>query len=119
MLFYHSGEQRACVGIARVAGKPHPDPNDDRGSWSVEVRPVRALAGPVTLSELRAETALAGFVLFRMSRLSVMPVSPEQWSTILAHEPIGPEKSVSDRQGKKRGSRSSQRAARARKRGAT
>jgi predicted RNA-binding protein with PUA-like domain len=86
MLFYHSGDERAVVGLARVDGTPHPDPGDDRGSWSVAVVPVRALRGPVTLAELRGDPALAGFVLFRMSRLSVLPVTDDQWAAILAHE---------------------------------
>jgi predicted RNA-binding protein with PUA-like domain len=86
VLIYHSGEERAAVGIARVAGAPHPDPHDARGSWSVEVRPVRALRSPVALGALRTDPALAGFLLLRMSRLSVMPVSDEEWARVLAHE---------------------------------
>jgi predicted RNA-binding protein with PUA-like domain len=87
LMFYHSGDERAVVGIARVATAPHPDPSDDRGSWSVRVHPDRALRGPVPLSILRGDRALDGFVLFRMSRLSVLPVTDAQWTAILAHEP--------------------------------
>lgn len=87
LMFYHSGDERAVVGLARIAAAPHPDPRDDRGSWSVAVTPVRALRSPVTLADLRADRALEGFVLFRMSRLSVMPVTDAQWTAILAHEP--------------------------------
>jgi len=61
--FYHSGDERAAVGILRVAGAPHPDPKDDRGSWSVRVEPVRRLARPVTLAELREVPGLAGLAL--------------------------------------------------------
>jgi predicted RNA-binding protein with PUA-like domain len=86
VLFYHSGDERAVVGIARVAGAPHPDPRDARGSWSVEVRPVRPLATSIPLAELRTDPRLAGFVLLRMSRLSVMPVSDAEWAAVLAHE---------------------------------
>jgi predicted RNA-binding protein with PUA-like domain len=118
VLFYHSGEERSAVGIARVAAMPHPDPSDDRGSWSVEVRPVRALARPVSLAEMRGDRGLVGFVLFRMSRLSLMPVTPDQWRRILAHE-RGPAARSPEPQGKRLGSRSSHRAATARKRGAT
>ncbi len=89
LMFYHSGDERAVVGLARIASAPHPDPHDERGSWSVAVTPVRALRAPVTLSDLRANRALEGFVLFRMSRLSVMPVTDAQWAAILAHEPAG------------------------------
>ncbi len=87
MLFYHSGDERAVVGVARIDSAPHPDPRDDRGSWSVAVRPQRALRAPISLAVLRADPELAGFVLFRMGRLSVMPVTDAQWSAILAHEP--------------------------------
>jgi predicted RNA-binding protein with PUA-like domain len=118
ILFYHSGAERSVVGVARVASLPRPDPADDRGSWSLEVRPVRRLRGPVTLGELRADRALEGLALFRMSRLSVMPVAPAHWAAILRHEPDGPAPDPA-RQGRTVGSRSSQRAARARKRGAT
>ena len=84
-IFYHSGEERSAVGILRIAGDPHPDPADDRGSWSVRVEPVRPLARPVPLSELKADESLGGFVLLRMGRLSVMPVTDAEWSRVLAH----------------------------------
>ena len=119
VLFYHSGDERAGVGIARVTSAPHPDPHDDRGSWSVEVRPVRPLRGPVALAELRADTGLADFVLFRISRLSVMPVTGEQWRRILAHEPGAASGGARRVQGRTRGSRANHRSAATRKRGAT
>jgi predicted RNA-binding protein with PUA-like domain len=117
MHFYHSGDERAAVGIARISSEPHPDPDDDRGSWSVEVRPVRPLRGPIPLSDLRTDRRLAGLLLLRISRLSVMPVTPAHWRRVLAHEPAAP--TPSGRQGNGAGSRSSQRVAAARKRGAT
>ncbi len=89
LLFYHSGDARAVVGIARIDSAPHPDAKDERGSWSVAVRPERVLRGPIPLAALRADPKLAGFVLFRMGRLSVMPVTDAQWTAILAHEPAG------------------------------
>jgi predicted RNA-binding protein with PUA-like domain len=89
LLFYHSGSERSVVGLAEVTSDPHPDANDSRGSWSMAIRPVRRLRGPVTLADLRADRALDGFVLFRMSRLSAMPVTDAQWSAVLAHEPVG------------------------------
>ncbi|MGA8543175.1 MAG: EVE domain-containing protein [Thermoplasmata archaeon] len=119
MLLYHSGDERAAVGIARVASAPHPDAADDRGSWSVEVRPVRPLARPVTLSELRADPAFADFLLLRISRLSVMPVAPALWTRILARSAAGSSPTPARSQGKKLGSRSNNRAAGARKRGMT
>jgi predicted RNA-binding protein with PUA-like domain len=118
VLFYHSGAERSAVGIARVSSTPHPDPDDDRGSWTVEMEAVRPLRGPVSLSDLRADPGLEGFILFRISRLSVMPVNTGQWKRILAHEPRGPAAGTAA-QGKPRGSRSSQRTAAARNRGAT
>jgi len=85
-VFYHTGTQRACVGIAEVVGSPHADPNDERGSWSVKVRPVRPLHRPIPLSEVKADPALAGFDLVRLPRLSVLPISDDQWTRLLAHE---------------------------------
>lgn len=85
-VFYHSGSERACVGILRVSRGPRPDPKDARGSWTVTVRPVRALLRPVTLREIRNDPRFAGFDLLRFSRLSVLPVRPEHWSRLLALE---------------------------------
>lgn len=117
LLFYHSGVERAVVGIARVTSHPRPDPRDDRGSWTVDIRAVRSLRAPISLSELRGDAGLRDLALFRMSRLSVLPVSSEQWARILRHEggatPAGP------RHGSARGSRSSHRAAARRNRGST
>jgi predicted RNA-binding protein with PUA-like domain len=85
-LFYHSGDERACVGILRVVRGPTPDPDDTRGSWTVRVRPVRKLRRPVPLAEIRDDPRFAGFDLLRISRLSVMPVSKVHWRALLAHE---------------------------------
>jgi predicted RNA-binding protein with PUA-like domain len=80
--FYHSGEERAVVGIMKIAGAGKPDGED--GSWvKVPVEPVRALARPVTLTEIKAEPALAGMELVRQSRLSVSPVRDEEWERVL------------------------------------
>jgi len=80
--FYHSMEERAVVGIMRVARDAAPDPKD--ADWvSVEVEPVRELPRPVTLKEIKAEPALAKMELIRQSRLSVAPVRDEEWETIL------------------------------------
>ena len=83
-IFYHSGEERACVGIVSVVTRPRADPNDERGSWSVGVRPVRALERPVPLREIRSDPAFAGFDLLRISRLSVLPVPAPMWKRILS-----------------------------------
>ena len=79
--FYHSGEERAVVGIMKIAGAGKPDGED--GAWvKVPVAPVKALA-PVTLAAIKAETALAAMELVRQSRLSVSPVRDEEWALIL------------------------------------
>jgi predicted RNA-binding protein with PUA-like domain len=79
--FYHSGEERAVVGIMAVAGKGEPDGAD--GAWvKVPVEPVRAI-GPVTLKDIKAEPKLAAMELIRQSRLSVSPVRAEEWAAVL------------------------------------
>ena len=80
--FYHSGDERAVVGIMRVAGPGKPDGAD--GAWvKVPVEPVRALERPVTLGAIKAEPKLAGMELIRQSRLSVSPVRDEEWAAIV------------------------------------
>jgi predicted RNA-binding protein with PUA-like domain len=82
VLFYHSGAEKAAVGIMRVAGPGEPDGPD--GVWAkVPVEPVRPLPRPVTLTAIKAEPALARMVLVRQSRLSVSPVTGEEWTRIL------------------------------------
>src|SRR5688500_4053330 len=79
--FYHSGEERAVIGIMRIAGPGKPDGED--GAWvKVPVEPVRPLA-PVTLKAVKAEPGLAKMELIRQSRLSVSPVRDEEWKRIL------------------------------------
>lgn len=80
--FYHSGDEKAVVGIMRIAGAGKPDGED--GAWvKVPVAPVRKLA-PVTLKEIKAEPGLAKMELVRQSRLSVSPVREEEWAKVLA-----------------------------------
>lgn len=82
-LFYHSGGERAVVGIARIAGQPEPD--GPGGDWvKLRVEPVRPLPRPVTLAEIKAEPALAKMELIRQSRLSVSPLRDEEWARVLA-----------------------------------
>ena len=85
VFYYHSGDERAVVGVARVASVPKPDPNDDRGSWTVVIRPQRSLARPVSLSEMKSDPVLAGFDLLTIGRLSVLPVSAPHWARVLGH----------------------------------
>lgn len=79
--FYHSGGERAVVGIMRIAGGALPDGPD--GAWAkVPVEPVRAVK-PVTLKAIKAEPRLAAMELVRQSRLSVSPVREEEWEIVL------------------------------------
>ena len=79
--FYHSGADRAVIGIMRITGTGQPDGDD--GAWvKVPVEPVRAL-NPVTLAAIKAEPALAKMELIRQSRLSVAPVRDEEWAKVL------------------------------------
>jgi predicted RNA-binding protein with PUA-like domain len=80
--FYHSMSDKAVVGIMRVAREAQADPED--ADWvSVRVEPVKALARPVTLAEIKAEPRLAKMELIRQSRLSVAPVRDEEWKVVL------------------------------------
>ena len=81
--FYHSMEDKAVVGIMRIAGPQQPDGDD--GQWvKLPVEPVRRLARPVTLAEIKADPALKDMELIRQSRLSVAPVRTEEWRRLLA-----------------------------------
>jgi predicted RNA-binding protein with PUA-like domain len=80
--FYHSMSDKAVVGIMRVTRAAEPDPRAP--DWvQVRVEPVRPLARPVTLAEIKAEPALAKMELIRQSRLSVAPVRDEEWARVL------------------------------------
>jgi len=84
VLVYHTGDEKAAVGIARVARGAYPDPKQkDPRMVVVDLEAGRGLPRPVTLAEMRANEKLAGFDLLRLPRLSVMPVSAAQWSEIL------------------------------------
>ena len=83
-LFYHSQVGLAVVGLAEVVREAFPDPTDAAGRFvAVELAPVRALNHPVELGRMRAEPALAGMAMFRQFRLSVTPITPEEWSVIV------------------------------------
>jgi predicted RNA-binding protein with PUA-like domain len=83
IFYYHTGNEKAVVGIARATADAYPDPKDKaEKSVVVDVAPVRALKRPVTLAEIKASTAFAAFPLTRLPRLSVMPVSDAEWEEI-------------------------------------
>jgi predicted RNA-binding protein with PUA-like domain len=92
-IFYHSGEERACIGILRVASAAVLDTADPRTSWYVEVTPVRPLARAVTLAELRGDPAFAETELLRFSRLSVMPFPERAWKKLLERAAAAPPES--------------------------
>lgn len=80
---YHTGDEKAVVGIMQVVRDPYPDPKEtDARLVVVDVQPVRRLARPVTLTEIKADPIFTKWDLVRNSRLSVMPVSPAQWKRV-------------------------------------
>ena len=83
VFFYHTGKVKSVVGEMRVVVGPKPDPSsDDAKAVVVEVEPVRALSRPVPLSLIKGDADLAGWDLVRLPRLSVVPVTEEQWRRI-------------------------------------
>ena len=81
--FYHSGEGKEIVGIAKVAKTAYPDPTDKAGkSITVDVAAVEPVKQPVTLAAIKADPKFKDFKLVRQSRLSVVPVSDEHWKLI-------------------------------------
>jgi predicted RNA-binding protein with PUA-like domain len=83
IFFYHTGDVKAVVGIAKAASAPYPDPADKTGKlYAIDVAPVKKLKSPVTLAAIKADKAFASFPLVRISRLSVMPVDDEEWTRI-------------------------------------
>jgi predicted RNA-binding protein with PUA-like domain len=84
VLYYHSVEGLAVVGIAKVSKEWFPDTTDASGRFvAVELAPVKKLPTPVTLAEMKADPALAGMRMFRQFRLSVTPITPDEWGVIL------------------------------------
>ncbi len=82
-LFYHSGEGKEVVGICEIAREAYPDPTDAKGAFvCVDLKAVEALKTAVTLPAIKAEERLAKMVLVKNSRLSVQPVSAEEWKLV-------------------------------------
>jgi predicted RNA-binding protein with PUA-like domain len=82
--FYHTGDEKRIVGIAEVARAHYPDPTAAPGEpWVVvDVKPVAPVPRPVTLKEIKAEKTLSQMVLVKAARLSVQPVTPEEWKIV-------------------------------------
>jgi predicted RNA-binding protein with PUA-like domain len=81
--FYHSGEEKRIVGVVEIIGEYQPDPSDKTGKFGlVTVKAVAPLANPVTLKQCKTEKKLAKMVLLNNSRLSVQPLTNEEWVVI-------------------------------------
>lgn len=84
VLFYHSVSEKRVVGVAKVVKEAYPDPTATEGDWScVDIAPVKALTKPVTLEQIKSDKILKEMPLVRQSRLSVTPLSVEQFNQLL------------------------------------
>ena len=85
VLIYHTGDEKAVVGLARVTSAAYADPKaKDPKLVVVELKPAKRLKRPVTLAEIRAESEFQDLALVRMPRLSVVPATAAQWKRLLA-----------------------------------
>ena len=83
ILIYHTGDEKAAVGVARALSGAYPDPSQKNPRMLVvDIEAVKTLPRPVTLAEVKANKKLANFDLVRLSRLSIMKVSDDQWDTM-------------------------------------
>jgi predicted RNA-binding protein with PUA-like domain len=83
VFYYHSVEGKEIVGIAEVIAEAYPDPTAREGDWScVDLKPVKPLRKPVTIEDVKTNAKLKNMVLLRNSRLSVQPVTPEEFAEI-------------------------------------
>lgn len=83
VLYYHTGKAKAVVGVMEAVRGAYPDPaRDDARFVVVDVKPVHRFDRPVSLAEIKSNPKFADFALVRISRLSVMPVTKEQWAEI-------------------------------------
>ena len=84
IFYYHTGKEKAVIGIAKALGHAYRDPEDKAGKQAVvDIAPVKRLARSVTLAEIKADPAFKTFALVRISRLSVMPVTDKEWERII------------------------------------
>jgi len=84
VFFYHTGNEKAVVGVATALADAYPDPDDTAGRlYAVDIGPVKKLKSPVTLASVKADKAFADFELTRIPRLSVMPVDEATWERIV------------------------------------
>ena len=81
VLYYHTGGEKSVVGLAEVAREEFPDPTDEK--WiAVEIKPIQKLTKAVSLDQIKAETALQNIALIRQGRLSVLPLTKEEFEII-------------------------------------
>ena len=81
--FYHTGDEKQIVGIVEVVKEAYPDPTDEKGVFkTLDVRAVKPVPKPVTLAAIKAEPKLKDMALVKYSRLSVQPVTAEQWKIV-------------------------------------
>jgi predicted RNA-binding protein with PUA-like domain len=84
VVYYHSGEEKRAVGLARVKRAAYPDPTATEGDWvCVDIVPVKPLTKAVSLAQLKADPAFKGMALLRQSRLSVSPLTPPEFTRLL------------------------------------
>ncbi|SFQ34041.1 EVE domain-containing protein [Parafilimonas terrae] len=84
VLFYHSNEGTEIVGIAKVAKEAYQDPTTDDANWVVvDLKPVKKIKKPVTLAQVKADDRLKNMALVRLGRLSVQPVTDEEWDIVM------------------------------------
>jgi predicted RNA-binding protein with PUA-like domain len=84
VLFYHSNEGTEIVGIAKVVKEAYQDPTTDDTNWvAVDLKPVKKIKKPVSLSQVKAEPRLKNMALVRLGRLSVQPVTDEEWEIVM------------------------------------
>lgn len=85
VLFYHSGKEKAVVGLAEVVKSAYPDPTADDVQWvAVDLKPIKALKNPVPLAAIRYDKRLSQLPLIRQSQLSVMPLKKDEFEIIVA-----------------------------------
>ena len=85
VLFYHSGKDKAVVGVAEVVKGAYPDPTADDPQWvAVDLKPIKPLNAPVPLAAIRYDKRLSGLPLIRQSQLSVMPLTKDEFDAIIS-----------------------------------
>ena len=84
VLFYHSGKDKAVVGMAEVVKSAYPDPTAEDGQWvAVDLKPIKVLKNPVPLAAIRYDKRLSQLPLIRQSQLSVMPLTKDEFEVIV------------------------------------